>query len=196
MIEAAPVLPRPRDEIKLTAAQEERFWVKVDKNGPTMPHMESPCWSWTASKVDGYGTMRIGSKIRKSHRVAWTLVNGPIPHDGSAHGICVCHRCDNRACVNPTHFFLGTNEDNTRDMISKGRKVAVRGDKHYARTQPERLARGEANASAKLTTSKVIDIRTLYAAGGTTMKILSSRFEVSLSLISAIITRKIWQHVA
>lgn len=195
MNEATQTVPPVLQEIKLTPAQEARFWAKVNKAGPTQSHMPTPCWMWTASKVDGYGTIRIGEKVRKSHRVVWILVNGPIPHDGSAHGICVCHRCDNPACVNPSHLFLGTNADNTHDMIAKGRKVAVCGNGHYARTQPERLARGEANGATKLTSEKVLDIRDRYAAGGITKTTLAAQFNVSLSLISQIIHRHIWHHL-
>lgn len=241
MNEATTSLPRAAKEIKLTAAEEERFWSKVNKDGPTMPHMESPCWLWTAGKnKSGYGIVGLGGKSTLAHRATWLLINGPIPHDGSAHGICVCHRCDRRDCCRVDHLFLGTNADNVADRDAKGRnnqpsgdahgsrlhperlargdrngsrlypERLSRGDKHYSRTRPECLARGDANGSrrhpesrprgdghagAKLTSSQVIEIRTIYAAGEINQKQLSKRFKVGTSVINAIIHRKIWKHV-
>jgi hypothetical protein len=94
----------------------ERFWPKVDRNGP------NGCWVWTGSLgAKGYG--RIGSGARGAptllaHRVAWGFKHGPIPD-----GLFVCHKCDNPPCVNPEHLFLGTNRDNILDCMSKGRHV-------------------------------------------------------------------------
>lgn len=115
-----------------------------------------------------------------SHRIAWLLENGQIPHDGSAHGICVCHRCDVRACCNPAHLFLGTNAENLQDMGAKGRAFA---------------AHGEVNGSAKLTAAQVREIRSLYAAGGLFYRDLAAEFDVSEALIGQIIRRVIWKNV-
>ena len=63
----------------------ERFWAKVDKNGPTMPHMQTQCWVWTAGCIgDGYGRFRIRRKGTLAHRVAWLIHYGCIPD-----GLCV-----------------------------------------------------------------------------------------------------------
>jgi hypothetical protein len=186
MNEATVTVPSAPKEIKLTAAEEVRFWSKINKDGPTMPNMESPCWVWTSGKACGYGAFWAGGKDHKAHRVVWTLSNGQIPHDSSAHGICVCHRCDNPACVNPAHLFLGTNADNVRDMAAKGR--------NGSQTRPECLARGEANAAAKLTDAKVIYIRAMHASG-VTQAALASQFGVSFQLISQVVHRLIWKHI-
>ena len=86
-----------------------RFWNKVDKSGA--------CWEWTASKdKDGYGLFHFNRKQVRAHRFAFGLDNIPK-------GMAVCHTCDNPGCVNPDHLFLGTNLDNTQDMISKGRNT-------------------------------------------------------------------------
>ena len=191
------VVPAPQ-EIKLTPAQEARFWAKVNKAGPTMPHMESPCWVWTASgDRKGYGQIRIGGKLLQSHRVAWTLGNGPIPR-----GLCVCHHCDRPNCCRAEHFFLGTATDNMRDMASKRRHGSqtkpgrlARGDKHYARTHPDRLVRGERQGGAKLTASKITEIRSLYAAGGISFRRLGAQFAVTKTQISRIVFRKSWKHI-
>lgn len=75
------------------------------------------CWEWTAARhPSGYGTFYFNGKWSRAHRTAWELANGPIPE-----GLLVLHRCDNPPCVNPRHLWLGTDADNTRDMIAKGR---------------------------------------------------------------------------
>jgi len=92
----------------------DRFWEKVDKRGP------GDCWDWMGCKNSGgYGQICNGKKnegMVYAHRVSWEIHNGPIPE-----GQCVLHRYDNRSCVNPAHLFLGTNADNTHDMMKKDR---------------------------------------------------------------------------
>lgn len=91
-----------------------RFWNKVYKT--------DSCWLWIGSRLPtGYGTFRVGKKVKRAHRVSWELHNGPII-DGS---LLVCHTCDNPMCVNPDHLFLGTNLDNMRDRNAKGRNPQV-----------------------------------------------------------------------
>lgn len=194
MIEATTtVVPAPQ-EIKLTAAEEERFWSKVNKDGPTIPHMETPCWVWTAGKLKGYGLVKIGNKKLLAHRVVWMISNGPIPHDGSYHGICVCHRCDNPACCNPSHLFLGTNADNAADREAKGRNKLTPA-RLSLELHPEKRPRGEKHSMAKLTDSEASYARIRYAEGGITQRQLAAQFGVSNVLISLIIRRKIWAHL-
>lgn len=100
---------------------ERRFWAKVNKSGPIpahVPHL-GECWEWTAYRManGGYGQIRLPKKNLSAHRASWLLTYGAIPE-----GMQVCHKCDNPPCVRPDHLFVGTAQDNMRDMIAKGRK--------------------------------------------------------------------------
>lgn len=80
---------------------------------------KSGCWHFIGSlSKTGYGVVGLNGKVIGAHRAAWILTNGEVPD-----GLFVCHKCDNRRCINPDHLFLGTAKDNTQDMISKGRRV-------------------------------------------------------------------------
>lgn len=131
------------------------------------------CWNWQCDKDDkGYGRVRTGNRNQlKAHRVAWSLWNGEIPS-----GINCCHKCDNPSCVNPDHLFLGTDLENNHDMISKGRNVVLKGERH---------------GMHKLTAEQVVEIR---ASTGTLMTV-ASRYGVSFSTIALIKTRKTWKHI-
>lgn len=202
MNEATAPVPPAIKEIKLSPADEARFWRKVNKNGPlpdqSNPHYAGlgPCWVWTRGvNSGGYGTFCINGKDSRAHRIAWTLANGQIPHDGSYHGTCICHRCDNPSCVNPAHLFLSAISGNNRDRGIKGRGNTPKGESHGSHLHPERLARGEASGMSKLTAAKVVEIRALYAAGGTTLKTLAAQFHVAFSTISSVINRQTWGHI-
>ena len=104
-----PLPPRPL---------EERFWEKVDRSGGP-----DACWEWTgALNREGYGHFRLvgsgSSAIARANRVSYALEVGPIPDD-----LLVLHHCDNRACVNPKHLYLGDQSDNMNDMWSRCRRA-------------------------------------------------------------------------
>ena len=147
----------------------ERFEQKVE----LIPF--STCHWWVAA-LDTYGYGQIGIKgtTQRSHRLAHELYIGKIPDD-----MQVLHTCDNRACVNPEHLFLGTNDDNVADKVSKGR-------------QSHRI--GEALDMAPLTEEDVIFIRQLYPRISQTD--LGLRFGVGQAQISRIIRREAWKNVA
>lgn len=84
--------------------------------------VKSGCWIWqgavfTYKNKLPYGQSRKNGKPITAHRLFYQEHTGPVPD-----GVCVLHKCDNPRCVNPEHLFLGTNLDNTRDMIAKGRQ--------------------------------------------------------------------------
>jgi hypothetical protein len=185
----------------------ERFWLKVDQNGPVPSHCPElgPCWLWLASKyTNGYGQFTMGPPWRPhiADRIAWELTYGPIPE-----GLNVCHRCDTPACVRPDHLFLATQAGNLADMASKGRSTIgdrnparmypermPRGDTHPARSRPSYLARGERNGATKLTAVVIPAIRS-NAANGVPLTVLGLKHGVTDGAIRKIVRRETWRHI-
>lgn len=84
---------------------EKRFWSKIGKKG------NDECWEWKRHKTPlGYGRFWNGNRLVNAHRIAWELINGAIPE-----GMNILHKCDNRACCNPNHLYLGDQSDNNSD---------------------------------------------------------------------------------
>lgn len=189
MNEATEVIPHKRTPINLTLKQQRNFWRRVDASGGS-----DACWPWLSStSKSGYGRYVGGSDELRAHRVAYSLTYGPIPHHDYGMAICVCHRCDNRICCNPSHLFLGTNADNTSDMIKKGRMNPPSGDRHHARRRPDKLARGERHGGTRLKWADVNFIRSLHASGGITHDELALMFNVCRPAITNILNHKTWK---
>lgn len=144
---------------------ESRFWAKVAKT--------DDCWLWQGTTAsDGYGVFGIKGRYLKAHRMSYALAYGPIPD-----GLLVCHRCDVRACVRPDHLFLGTNDDNSKDMVAKGRSP-----------------RGEQVTIAALTEPTVREARALYQQGFQ-CSVLARKYHVNWSTMYRALTRQYWKHV-
>lgn len=159
----------------------ERFWAKVQRG--------DGCWLWTANNDGRYGLFGVSSRRTiGAHRFAWTLTRGPIPA-----GMQVCHRCDVPLCVNPDHLFLGTAAENIADKVAKGRQA--RGDSQWTRKYPDRVPRGAARLTAKLTDADVRAMRVAFA-GGESMASLARRYAVSHPTAASAVRGKTWRHVA
>lgn len=140
-----------------------KFYKKVRKT--------SRCWLWESStNPKGYGTWSARGRTQNLvHRQSWELEFGPIPE-----GLCVLHKCDNRACVNPKHLFLGTQADNMRDMFAKRRN---------------RNPQGEDHGRCRLTDLQVSEIRELWAQGISCSE-LGRIYFVASSWVSALVRNK------
>lgn len=83
----------------------------------SIPEPMSGCWLWLGSiNNGGYGSVYFNKKWARAHRVSFLVFKGKIPEK-----LLVCHHCDTRSCINPSHLFLGTHQDNSTDMVNKGR---------------------------------------------------------------------------
>lgn len=146
------------------------FWSQVEVGDV------KDCWPWKGElREDGYASIILDQEIHYAHRMAYLLTYGEIPF-----GLCVLHKCDNRACCNPLHHFTGTIDDNNKDRMSKGRS---------ARNI------GTLNGRVKLTEADVRYIREACASGTKSQKEIAEELGISRSSVSFIISRRNWKHV-
>lgn len=132
------------------------------------------CWEWLGYRDrNGYGRLNVKGLPQLASRVSYLVHNGDIPK-----GQCICHKCDNPACVNPDHLFLGTQADNVADMHAKGRarKRALTGADHHA---------------SKLDGEAVRNIR----ASEEPVAVLARRFNVSRATVYSVLKGLTWTHV-
>ncbi len=135
------------------------------------------CWLWPGQvNSGGYGITIWEGKQRLAHRISYEYHIGPIPD-----GLYVCHKCDVPSCINPGHFFVGTQVDNMQDMIAKGRRKYKSGYK-----SPGRGGWTYNRKPSKLTDDQV---REIYSSTET-CRSLAEAYGVSFGLISNIKLRK------
>ena len=135
------------------------------------PEPNSGCWLFDGGESIYSGYVRIfgGCKRQLVHRFAYERYRGLIPP-----GMCVCHTCDVRCCVNPDHLFLGTHAENIADRNRKGRQ-----------------ARGAKSGRAKLTAEQVLAIR----ATTTSPTIIARQYGITAPVVHNIRRRRIWMHL-
>lgn len=142
----------------------DAFMDRVDTNAP------NGCWIWTAAILpSGYGHIIVRQTNYMAHRLSYEIHVGAIPKN-----MFVLHKCDNRACVNPDHLFLGTQADNMRDMVAKRRQLY-----------------GERNPSAKLTEEQVLEIREAVGRHAD----IAAQYGVERSTVGLIKRGKLWKHL-
>ncbi len=169
----------------LSDSDKSRFFSKIETS-PT----ERGCLLWKAgSFTNGYGAFHLQGRLVKAHRVACFLAHGQIPPALEA-----CHTCDIPLCCNPDHLFIGTDKDNTQDMLRKGRGNSGKGDRHWTHLYPEMRKRGEFHSASKLTEPQVREILALRESG-LRAKDVAPIYSVSASLIGDIWRGQRWSHI-
>lgn len=164
----------------LSPSFSERFWSKVNKDGPVPAHMDhlGPCWVWTGYKdKKGYGRMMKKNKggLILAHVASWMLHHGPIPE-----GMLTLHACDFPSCVRESHLFIGTKRDNTMDAVAKGRWAPQFGSH---------------NGNNKLSEQQVLEIRYAHSLGANTITKMANLYGVTPTAIWQIVHRKNWKHI-
>lgn len=153
----------------------DEFWTWVDMSGGP-----DACWEWQAGRRSlGYGRAYIDGRRIGAHRYALEVALG---RRLDRHTFA-CHRCDNPPCCNPAHLFPGTNAENLADMYAKGRN---------------RPTCGEDQVRSKLTEQAVREIRAMYKGAwkGPRQWQIAEQYGITQTLVSQVIHRKIWKHVA
>jgi hypothetical protein len=136
---------------------------------------QNGCIPWMAAlDKDGYGGIWSEEGQLVAHRVAYEIAYGNPPKN-----LLVLHKCDNPSCVNPSHLFLGSHDENMKDMKNKSRQ-----------------SKGEKQHCAKMTKDKVELIRYRYANESTSQAKLAAEFGISQVLVSQIVLRRIWKHIS
>lgn len=149
---------------------------------------EDECWNWTGNITGGYGQFKYSGKAIPAHRFAYRVYRGEIPE-----GLWVLHDCDNPICVNPNHLFLGTAQDNTNDMVSKGRARF-----NCSEGPGEKACKGEEHGMARLSEDQVKEIRRRYkriSYHSTNARQLAVEFGVTQNQITRIVKGERWNHV-
>jgi hypothetical protein len=152
--------------LEITDCSQQAFWSRVEKREPT------ECWLWRGTTTEGYGRFYFNNRAFVAHRISYQIAYGDI-----APGLLVCHKCDNRPCVNPYHLFVGSPRQNSMDMVSKNRQTW-----------------GERNPSAKLTTEQVLEIRNLNK-DTINKSAVARQYGISRKMLRNILSHVNWRHL-
>lgn len=177
-----PIKINPMPE--LSEAEKNMFWSKVAFTAN--PNL---CWEWQSSKrPSGHGFF----SVKKGTYYAASRISYYLSYKKHIDDLVICHKCDNPKCCNPSHLFSGTQLDNMRDKVNKGRQPI--GENHYA-VKIDGAQRGSKNNRSKLLEADVIKIRAEYIKNVVTMKMLSIKYNVCLMAISDVLKRRNWKHI-
>lgn len=135
---------------------------------------ESGCWEWQGNVFTetGYGSITIDGKSQATHRVSYQLHIGEIPR-----GLMVLHKCNNRICVNPDHLYVGTHNNNMKDMANAN------------------SVKGEKNGNSVLTKNDVIEIKKLIKSRMITYQQIADKFEIGRQTVKDIASGRTWAWV-
>lgn len=185
MIESVSEATPATQKLQLTSGELIRFRSSyVEADG---------CWEWSGSRLyhrrhrTSYGRFWLRGKTVGAHRVSFEMTHGIL-----GPGECACHSCDNPGCVNPSHLWAGSHQENMRDRGIKGR--AAFGERNAHSTMPHTIKRGEQHGSSKLTEEQVREIRSTPKFKGR-RKMLADKFRVSKALIDKVTTNAVWRHI-
>jgi hypothetical protein len=131
------------------------------------------CWVWMGGvNARGYGKASMDGKFIPAHRMSYILFFGEIPD-----GKLVCHACDNPPCVKPAHLWIGTTQENTKDMVKKRRHIF-----------------GEKSSVSKLSSQDVRDILALERLG-INQAVIGEKFNISAGHVNNIVKKRVWKHI-
>jgi len=167
----------------IKSPKKEEYLKRLEKRLFKHSKRNGECLEWKGRcNPFGYGLIKLRSKDMQgigfstgTHRAAYLVWKGDIPEN-----MCVLHKCDNKCCIEPSHLFLGSHQDNMDDMKAKSRQNKRPGEKHHI---------------TKFSDKDVIEIRKLWDSGEFTQSYFCRIYNVSSACICNMINRKTWKHI-
>jgi len=166
----------------------ERFSKKKTHYDIVMDIINNPITNNECVKFPGkvahqnYGRMTKNGQWFTAHILVWEMTNGPVPE-----GMEVCHSCDNSWCIQISHLYVATHQQNVRDMVSRGR--------HFLQRNPNGAVKGSRHGRSKLKEEQVLEIRKLYDSGKYKQIDLALMFSIHKQTVNNIVRRQKWTHI-